>query len=91
VLTTRGRTPTWRAIDRLLSAASKPMRARITSRCGVVGAWHCASSTARSSGLSRTSLASGITPILNHDSPPNDRGASLAAGFDHTTRSTKSM
>jgi hypothetical protein len=35
----------------------------------VVGAAHLASSTLRSFGLSRTSLASGIIPILNHDSP----------------------
>jgi hypothetical protein len=76
VLTTRGLTPTSRAIAHVdrPAAASKTMRARLTSRCGVVGARHRASSNARSSGVSRTSLASGIMPILNHDSNLNESG-----------------
>ena len=51
------------------SAASNTIRARFTSRCAVVGARQRASSTLRVFGLSRTSLALGIIPILNHDSP----------------------
>jgi hypothetical protein len=35
----------------------------------VLGARQRASSTLRTFGLSRTSLALGIIPILNHDSP----------------------
>ena len=62
--------------DRVLrpSAASNTIRARFTSRCGVVGARQRASSTLRIFGLSRTSLASGIIPILNHDSPTKKSG-----------------
>lgn len=40
------------------------IRARLTSRCDVVGARQRASSTFRTFGLSRTSLALGIIPIL---------------------------
>jgi hypothetical protein len=40
----------------------------------VVGAPYVASSTLRIFGLSRTSLASGIIPILNHDSPDFESG-----------------
>jgi len=50
------------------------MRARLTSRCAVVAARHRASSTFRTFGLSRTSLALEITPILNHDSPAKKSG-----------------
>jgi hypothetical protein len=59
-----------RAIDRVErpSSASKMIRARNTSRCSVVGARTRASSTARSSGVSRTSAALGIIPTLNHES-----------------------
>jgi hypothetical protein len=59
-------TPTSFAIARVLSpsAASSTIRARFTSPCGVLGARHRASSTLRSFGLSRTSLASGIHPDL---------------------------
>ena len=66
VLTVRGIAPTARAIDRVErpSAASKMIRARKTSRCSVVGARTRASSTARSSGVSRTSAAWGIIPML---------------------------
>jgi hypothetical protein len=40
----------------------------------VVGARQRASSTLRTFGLSRTSLAMGIIPILNHDSPKKKSG-----------------
>jgi hypothetical protein len=40
----------------------------------VLGARQRASSTFRAFGLSRTSLASGIIPILNHDSLPKKSG-----------------
>jgi hypothetical protein len=40
----------------------------------VVGARQRASSTFRTFGLSRTSLALGIIPILNHDSPTKKSG-----------------
>jgi hypothetical protein len=50
------------------SAASNTICARFRSPCGVLGARQRASSTLRIFGLSRTSLASGIIPILNHDS-----------------------
>jgi hypothetical protein len=40
----------------------------------VLGARQRASSILRSFGLSRTSLASGIIPILNHDSPMKKSG-----------------
>src|SRR5882724_5407634 len=40
----------------------------------VLGARQRASSTLRTFGLSRTSLASGIIPILNHDSPTKKSG-----------------
>jgi len=40
----------------------------------VVGARQRASSTLRIFGLSRTSLAAGIIPLLNHDSPRNKSG-----------------
>jgi hypothetical protein len=58
-------------IERVLrpSAANNTIRARLTSRCAVLGARQRASSTLRTFGLSRTSLALGIIPILNHDSP----------------------
>ena len=71
LLTMRGRTPTSAAIDRVErpSAASSTIFARFASRCGVVGERSRASSAARSFGFSRTSLASGIIPISNHDSP----------------------
>ena len=49
-------------------AAIRTIRARRTSPCGVFGARSRASSTARSSSSSRTSTASGIIPILNHES-----------------------
>jgi hypothetical protein len=77
-LTVRGIVPTVRAIDRVErpSAASKTIRARSTSRCSVVDARNRASSTARSSGESRTSAASGIIPMLNHDSAFRDSGDS---------------
>ena len=44
------------------------IRARTASRCVVAGDRTRASSTARSSGLSRTSTALGIIPMLNHES-----------------------
>jgi hypothetical protein len=71
MLTVRGIVPTIRAIERVErpSAASKMIRARKTSRCSVVGARSQASSTARSSGVSRTSAALGTaslcSPIFN--------------------------
>jgi hypothetical protein len=59
------------AMERVLRpcAASNTIRARFTVLGGVLGARHRASSTLRIFGRSRTSLASGIIPILNHDSP----------------------
>ena len=76
LLTMRGWTPTSSAIERVLrpSAASKTIRARFTSRCAVVGARQRASSTLRTFGLSRTSLALGIIQSLNHDSPTKKSG-----------------
>jgi len=64
------------AIERVLrpSAANNTIRARLTSRCAVLGARQRASSTLRTFGLSRTSLALGIIPILNHDSPKKKSG-----------------
>jgi hypothetical protein len=56
------------------AAASNTICARFTSPCGVLGARQRASSTLRIFGLSRTSLASGIIPILNHDSPQRKGG-----------------
>ena len=56
------------------SAASNTIRARLTSRCGALGARQRASSNLRIFGLSRTSLASGTIPVLNHDSPENKSG-----------------
>jgi hypothetical protein len=58
--------PTSSAIERVLrpSAASNTIRARFTSRCGVLGARQRASSTLRIFGLSRTSLASRTHPNL---------------------------
>jgi hypothetical protein len=63
--------PTSLAIDRVLRpvAANKTIRARFKSRCNVTGERQLASSTFRSFRERRTSLASGIIPILNHDSP----------------------
>ena len=54
------------AIERALrpAAASNTMRAGLTSRCAVVAARHRASSTFRTFGLSRTSFALRIAPIL---------------------------
>ena len=46
----------------------------LQSLCGVLGARQRASSTLRIFGLSRTSLASGIIPILNHHSPTKKSG-----------------
>jgi hypothetical protein len=70
VLTVRGIVPSARAIERVErpSSASKTIRARNASRCSVVGARTRASSTARSSGVSRTAAALGIIPMLNHES-----------------------
>jgi ABC transporter substrate binding protein len=56
------------------SAASNTIRVRFTLRCAVLGARHRASSTLRIFGVSRTSLALGIVPILNHDSPMEKSG-----------------
>ena len=75
-LTVRGIVSTARAIDRVErpSAANKMIRARKTSRCSVVGARTRASSTARSSGVNRTSAALGIIPMLNHESAFGETG-----------------
>jgi hypothetical protein len=64
------------AIDRVLrpAAANRTIRARFKSRCNVVGEREHASSTLRSFLERWTSLASGIIPILNHDSPSKKRG-----------------
>jgi len=58
------------AIDRVLrpAAANKTIRARFKSRCIVTGERQRASSTLRSLFERSTSLASGIIPMLNHDS-----------------------
>jgi hypothetical protein len=58
------------AIDRVLrpAAANKTIRARFKSRCNVTGERQHASSTLRSFRERRTSLASGIISILNHES-----------------------
>ena len=63
-LTVRGIVPRSRAIARVdkPSAAISTIRARNTCRCSLVGARSRASSSARSSGKSRTSLASGNMP-----------------------------
>jgi hypothetical protein len=75
-LTVRGIVSSVRAIERVErpSAASKMTRARKTSRCSVVGARTRASSTARSSGDSRTSVALGIIATLNHESTLHKSG-----------------
>jgi hypothetical protein len=64
------------AVIRLMrpSAAINTIRARFTSPCGVLGARQRASSTLRIFARSRTSLASGIISILNHDSPQKESG-----------------
>jgi hypothetical protein len=58
------------AIDRALrpAAANRTIRARFKSRCNVTGERQQASGTLRSFLERRTSLASGIIPMLNHDS-----------------------
>jgi hypothetical protein len=63
-------TSTSLAIERVLRrwAANNTIRASFTWSCGMLGARQRASSTLRTFGLSRTSLASGIIPILNQDS-----------------------
>ena len=63
-LTVRGIVPRSRAIARVdkPSAAISTIRARNTCRCSLVGARSQASSSARSSGPSRTSLASENIP-----------------------------
>src|SRR5450759_2066524 len=60
-------------MDRVLcpAAAKRTIRARFKSRCSVTGERQRASSTLRSLRRRRTSLASGIIPTLNHDSPPH--------------------
>jgi hypothetical protein len=50
------------------AAARSTIRARFKSRCIVTGDRQPASSTSRSLRESRTALASGIIPTLNHDS-----------------------
>jgi hypothetical protein len=64
------------AIDRVLrpAAANRTIRARFKSRCNVTGERQHASSTLRSFLERWTSLASGIIPILNHDSPLKKSG-----------------
>jgi hypothetical protein len=75
VLTVRGMVPSVRAIDRVdcPSLASKKIRARNTSRCSLIGARARASSTARSSGVSRTSAALGS---VEHSTYPETRSES---------------
>ena len=68
------------------SAASNTMHARFTSRCAVVGARQRASSTLRIFGLRRTSLALGIIPILNHDSPKKKSRYQLKIGVCRCAR-----
>src|SRR5260221_6996052 len=65
-------------MDRVLrpAAANRTIRARFKSRCIVTGERQHASSTLRSFRERWTSLASGIIPILNHDSPSKKRGTS---------------
>src|ERR1700722_5243300 len=78
-----GRTPTRLpsptaslAIDRVLrpDAAKRTIRARFKSRCNVTGERQHASSTLRSFFERWTSLASGIIPMLNHDSCSKESG-----------------
>jgi hypothetical protein len=69
-------TPTSLAIDRVLrpAAAKRTIRARFKSRCNVTGDRQQASSTLRSFLETWTSLASGIIPMLNHDSRSKKSG-----------------
>src|SRR5450755_4205695 len=64
------------AIDRVLrpAAANRTIRARFKSRCNVTGVRQHASSTLRSFLERWTSLASGIIPMLNHDSRSRESG-----------------
>src|SRR5450631_2514943 len=75
-LTIRGWTPTSLAIERVLrpAAANRTIRARFKSRCNVTGERQHASSTLRSFLERWTSLASGIIPMLNHDSRSRESG-----------------
>jgi hypothetical protein len=59
---------------RAAPSAASNICAPFHSRCAVVGARQRASSTLRTFGLSRTPLALGIIPILNHDSPKKKSG-----------------
>jgi hypothetical protein len=56
------------------AAASSTIRARFKSRCNVTGERQRSSSTLRSFLERWTSLASGIIPMLNHDSLPRESG-----------------
>ena len=63
-----------RAISRVPnpSAASSTIRILSNCRCSVVAARSRDSNTARSFGFSRTSIASGIISLLNHDAEHDD-------------------
>jgi hypothetical protein len=82
-LTVRGMVSSSRAIARVDLARRSSfghrgrMRAHSTCRCSVVGARSWASSTARSSGLSRISLAAANISVLNHESASREAGATL--------------
>ena len=56
------------------SAAKSTIRARFKSRCNVTGERQRASNILRSFREMRTSLASGVIPILNHDSRSMESG-----------------
>ena len=78
VLTVRGIVLSVRAIEHVEcpSPAITTNPARKASRCSVVGARNRAASAARSSGVSRTSAALGIIPMLNHESAAAKAGTS---------------
>ena len=65
-----------RHIDRVLcpAGANRTIRARFKSRCNVTGERQHASSTFRSFLERCTSLASGIIPMLKHDSCSKESG-----------------
>ena len=73
-LTVVGVVSSSRAISRVPhpSAASSTIRILNSCRCSVVAARSRASSSARSFGFSRTSMASGINSRLNHDAKLDD-------------------